>query len=93
MERHLDIESDEAAALADELTALTGKSVTDAVVRALRERLQRARDEAPRRKLTEAERKQMIADARKITAEIRAHLTKPISSDHGWLYGEDGLPK
>ena len=89
MQSRLNIESDEAVQLA---TALTGESVTDAVVRALRERLKQAQESAPRKPLTEEETQRMIADARAITAEIRAHLHGPISSDHSWLYGEDGLP-
>jgi hypothetical protein len=43
-------------------------------------------DDASRAKEEKARR--MLA----LAAEIRAHMQEPVSSDHGWLYGEDGLP-
>ncbi len=35
-----------------------------------------------------------LSKLRRITAEIRRHMPEPkITSDHGWLYDEDGLPR
>lgn len=93
MERRLDIESDMAVELASGLAALTGESLTDAVIGALRDRLERQQEAAPRRQLTEAEGRQMIQEVRAMTAEIRARWHGPTTSDHSWLYGDDGLPK
>ncbi len=86
MGMQLNITSDEAYALAAELAELTGESLATAVTAALRERLEqerRARDLEARRKRVRA-----------IAAEIRSHLDHPLpSSDHSWLYDEDGLPR
>jgi antitoxin VapB len=85
MGSQLNIKSDDAYRLASELAALTGESLTAAVTAALRERLereQRARDlETRRRRLTE------------LATEIRSHMREPVSSDHSWLYDENGLPR
>ena len=27
-----------------------------------------------------------------LAAELRSHMTEPVSSDHSWLYDEDGFP-
>lgn len=50
----LSIKNDEADALARELAALTGESLTEAVVVALRERLQRERLQRPERDYVES---------------------------------------
>jgi len=82
MDAVLTIESDEAVRLAEQLAALTGESVQDAVTHALRARLEHQRAA-----------KQRAADILAIAAEIRSHLHEPLpESDHSWLYGEDGLP-
>lgn len=79
----LRIESEDAVRLAEELATLTGRSVTDAVVDVLRESLARAQE-------TRRRRDTILAAA----AEVRKHLRHPLpSSDHSFLYGEDGLPK
>ena len=41
----------------------------------------------------ERERKAKLDRLMALAAEIRAHMTEPVSSDHGWLYDENGLPK
>ena len=82
----LNIKNDEAHRLAQELAALTGKSMTAAVTEALRERLDRLRQE---RRASLADR--LLA----IGKDCAAHLKEPFrSADHGeLLYGEDGLPR
>ena len=86
MGTQLNIKSDDAYRLASELASLTGESLTAAVTAALRERLereQRARDLETR-----------LAKLREITADIRRYLDQPgASSDHSWLYDENGLPR
>ena len=82
MDHVLTIESDEAVGLAQELAKVTGESVEEAVTRALRERLTRRMDVRHRKAA-------ILAAA----AEIRSHLEPPLpTSDHSWLYGDDGLP-
>jgi antitoxin VapB len=82
MDARLVVESEEAVRLANELAELTGKSVPDAVTDALKAKVEREREIHER-----AER------IRAAAAEIRSHLRPPLpSSDHGWLYGDDGLP-
>jgi antitoxin VapB len=85
MGMQLNIKSDDAYALASELAALTGESLTTAVTEAIRQRLDRER--ASRAK--EDKVKRMLA----LATEMRAHIREPASSDHSWLYGEDGLPE
>ena len=82
MDTVLTIDNDEAVRLAQQLAELTGESVSAAVVRALRDSLEHQRAV-----------KQRAAGILEVAAEIRTHLHEPLpSSDHGWLYGEDGLP-
>ena len=83
MDARLVVESAEAARLAEELAALTGEDVADAVTAALKLRLAR-----------EQEVRDRLARIKAAAAEIRSHLRPPLpSSDHGWLYGDDGLPR
>jgi antitoxin VapB len=83
METGLKIESDEASALASELAELTGESVDAAITKAIRERLNREREKA-------AKVKRML----ELGAEIRAHMTGPVSSsDPDEFYDADGLPR
>lgn len=82
MDRVLTIESDEAAGLASELAGLKGSSVESAVTQALRDALERERT-------AKARFDRIMA----IAAEVRSHMTEPLpTSDHSWLYGDDGLP-
>ncbi len=86
MGTQLNIKSEDAYRLASELSELTGESLTAAVTAALRERL--AREQAARG------REARLAEVRRIAAEIRAGMREPLpSSDHGWLYDENGLPR
>ena len=85
MGAQLNIKSEDAYRLASELAELTGKALTAAVTAALRERLERER-----RARDQAVLKQRLTA---LAAEIRAHMREPVTSDHGWLYDENGLPK
>ncbi len=86
MNQQLNIKNIEARALASELAALTGESLTEAVTTALRERLDRERKARDREGKIQA----MLAIGR----EIRAHMREPVSSaDHADIYDpETGLP-
>ena len=82
----LNIKNREAHRLAQELAALTGESMTAAVTKALRERVDRLRQERGER----------LADRLlTIGRDCASHLKEPFRSmDHGeLLYGEDGLPR
>ncbi len=82
MDAVLTVESDEAVRLATELAELTGASVPQAVTEALHARLEQKR-EVQRRKA------EILGGA----ARIWEHLKEPLpSSDHSWLYDENGLP-
>ena len=86
MEGHIRIEDEAAHAMASELAELTGESVDQAVIEAVRLRL-----EQERRK---HDRERMFRKVQAITAEMRAHMGHPLpTSDHSWLYDEHGLPK
>jgi antitoxin VapB len=86
MGAQLNIKSEDAYRLASRLSELTGKSLTSVVTKALRAELEReehARD-----------REERLRRVREITADIRRHLQHPLpSSDHDWLYDENGLPR
>ena len=77
------IEGDEAAALAEELAALTGQSVEAAVMSALHRLL-----------AEERARRQELQKMKELVAAFTARLSRPLpSSDHGWLYDDEtGLP-
>jgi hypothetical protein len=82
MDAVLTIDSEEAVRHAGQLAELTGESVAEAVVRALRDSL--------RREQSARERAASILD---VAAEMRSHLGGPFhSADHASLYGDDGLP-
>lgn len=82
----LNIKNDEAHRLAQELAALTGESMTTAVTRAMRERLERVR-----RERNTALSDRLLA----IGKDCAPRLKEPFRSDeHGdLLYGENGLPQ
>ncbi len=84
MGQQLNIKSDDAYALASELAQLTGESLTGAVTRVLREAVEREK----RRRDRDAK----IAELLAIAAEIKAHMQPGTTSDHSWLYDENGLP-
>ena len=82
----LNIKSDEAHRLAEELARLTGESMTAAVTEALRQRLERVR----------RERDESLADRLlAIGKDCAPRLKEPYrSTDHGeLLYDENGLPR
>ena len=85
MGTQLNIKSEDAYRLASELSELTGESLTSAVTVALRERLERKR--------ASHERETRSARLLEIAADIRKHMREPLpSSDHSWLYDENGFP-
>ena len=81
----LNIKTDEAHRLAQELAHLTGETMTAAVTQALRERLQRIREE---RAGDLAER--ILAIGRDCAARLKEPLR---ASDIDDLYDDDGLPR
>lgn len=85
MGAQLNIKSDDAYALASKLAELTGESLTTAVTTAIRERLER---ETKMR-----EREARVERIMALAAEIRAGMEPPLpTSDHSWLYDDNGLP-
>lgn len=82
----LNIKNDETQKLARELAKMTGEGITQAITRALRERLQRLHDR-PAPALAE--------ELLKIGKDCAAHLNGPARSvDHAaLLYDEKGLPQ
>jgi len=82
----LNIKNEQTQKLVEELAELTGESMTAAVTEAVRERLDRVREEQGAG----------LADRLlKIGKECAAHLKEPYRSvDHGdLLYDEQGLPR
>jgi len=81
----LNIKSAEADRLVEALSSLTGESKTQAVIEALRERLERARRERDREALSN----ELLAIGRRCAGYGRHDTT-----DHGeFLYDERGLPQ
>lgn len=80
----LNIKTDEAHRLAQELAALTGETLTAAVTQALRERLERVRRE--RGDLAE----RLLAIGRDCAARLKEPLRASEIDD---LYDDDGLPR
>ncbi len=82
----LNIKNPEAHRLAKELAALTGESMTEAVTRAIAERLERARRE---------EGENLAERLIEIGKDCAKHLKEPFrSADHAdLLYDERGLPR
>lgn len=86
MNMSLNIKNEEAHRLAQQLAKLTGESMSTAVTKAVRERLERVR-----RKHGTSKAERLL----QIGRECAAHLKEPFRSiDHGdLLYDEKGLPK
>ena len=82
----MNIKNEEAHRLARELSELTGESLTEAVTVAVRERLQRLRNQ---------QRGDLAERILAIGRDSASHIRKPFrSTDHGeFLYDERGLPK
>jgi antitoxin VapB len=95
---HLNIKDDETHRMAQSLARETGESMTEAVRLAIRERLERVRDERRKERLREGEKElrrkaEKLAELRAISAET-AELLKGPPLDHAeLLYDENGLPK
>jgi antitoxin VapB len=95
---HLNIKDNETHRMAQSLARETGESMTEAVRLAIRERLERVRDERRKERLREGEKElrrkaEKLAELRAISAET-AELLKGPPLDHAeLLYGENGLPK
>ena len=95
---HLNIKDDETHRMAQSLARETGESMTEAVRLAIRERLERVRDERRKERLREGEKElrlkaEKLAELRAISAET-AELLKGSPLDHAeLLYDENGLPK
>jgi antitoxin VapB len=94
----LNIKDPEATRLARELAELTGESQTEAVRKALRERLEREKAERESRHARSAEQKrrefeQVWAKIQKIQQRVRRRgLSENMLTDDD-LYDEHGLPK
>lgn len=82
MGAELQIESEEVVRLAEELATLRKMSVPEAVAEALKAELRH--EQESQRRFTRME---------EIAADIRKHALYPeVTSDHSWLYDENGLP-
>jgi antitoxin VapB len=82
----LNIKDPEAHRLAQQLAKETGETVTQAVIVAIRERLQRVRENRAKRKIT-------IEEMRAIAHRIRMSIKGPIIDHAELLYDDRGLPK
>lgn len=82
----LNIRNPAAEKLADELVALTGESKTEAVKKALEERLAAVRRERRKGKAS-------VEELRAIAGRAAAHLKRPYVDHATLLYDEHGLPK
>lgn len=82
----LNIDTEEALRLAEELSRATGESIPDAVTTALRERLARVQ---------RGDREGLVERLHAIAADSAPRWKEPWRSmEHGdLLYGENGLPK
>ena len=83
----LNIKNEETCRLASELAQLTGETMTGAITVALRERLEREKEER--------DREAMVQDLKAIARRCAANLRDgPSAIEHGdFLYDEWGLPK
>ncbi len=84
----LNIKNPEAHELAERVARITGETLTEAVTKALRERLERIEDGGAIEEERFSELKALITDSRRLWLEPN------LSVDHGdLLYDELGLPK
>lgn len=95
MATQLNIKGDEAYHLASRLSELTGESLTAAVLEALRQRVgaeEQRRSAAQRGQDREA----WLAEAMRLARAARDEFVRgdagPLTSNHDFLYDEDGLP-
>ena len=94
----LNIKDAETTALVRELVGLTGETQTEAVRKAVKERLARERegreqDAERKRKDKQAEYEKTMAEIRKIQAEVKKHMKPEDFLTDDDLYDEFGLPK
>jgi len=82
----LNIRNKEAEELADELARRTGETKTEAVIKALRDRLGRIRRQRPRRRLAD-----QLDEIARSCAQLPVLDRR--SPDEILGYGEDGLPR
>ncbi len=82
----LNLKNPEAHRLAAELAALTGESMTAAVIGAMELRLEAER----RKKATKTTAERILAFAERFSKGLRPGLS---SADHADLYDESGIPK
>jgi hypothetical protein len=82
----LNIKDAETTAMVRELTSLTGESQTEAVRQAVKERLERHR----RQDVAAAE--EIYSRLAKVSRDGAANKRPGASSDHGFLYDEQGAP-
>lgn len=90
MTAQLNIKNGEAYRLAAELTSLTGESLTEAVTKALAERVER--EKGARSSLSNAEIESRAAAAKHIRELGRRFREEGMTSNHEWLYDENGVP-
>lgn len=98
MPPQLNIKDAETSALVRELAALTGESQTEAVRKAVRERLARkkearAMESGTQRLERERENERIMAEIRKIQADVAKHMRPEDFLTDDDLYDEWGLPK
>ena len=95
MGMQLNIKGDEAYRLASRLTELTGESLTAAVIEALRQRVEfeEQRRSAAQRDM---DREAWLSEAMRLASLARDEFARgdagPLTSNHDFLYDEDGLP-
>lgn len=89
--KQLNIRSDEAAALASDLSRRLGSTTTDVVVRALRILSQQTEPLGADGR-TDAQRKRYEA-LRQAAREASEAKPDDLTSDHSWLYDESGVPR
>lgn len=90
MSVHLSIEDVEAYRLATELATATGESLDEVVTKALAQRL--ARETSIQRPLTPERIAERRAAAKHIRELGRRFREEGLTSNHDWLYDENGLP-
>jgi antitoxin VapB len=93
MTAQLNIKNGEAYRLATELSAITGESLTEAVTRALAERMAREKERREPRRLSTEEIERRRSSAREIQAAAKALRRPGVQFTDDDLYDENGLPK
>lgn len=92
MPRQLNIRSDRAYETANRLSRRLGTSTTEVVVRALEE-LERRSYRAPSYEELAEDQKADVDRILAIAEDVRKALPDGVTSDHGGIYDENGLPK